>query len=251
MGATSDERAIERMRAVTISRQYGSGGGEVAARLARRLGWTLVDHQIVADAARQMGMREEEARKKDEDAPGFVDRLVNAVFLVAPPEVAVTPEELPVDLEHRYHETVRQIVTGAAEQGHVVIVGRGGQFLLAGHADALHVRIVAPLAQRIAYVALREGLDHDAARARVESKDRARVRYLQTYYHHDADDPLLYDLVLNSAILGLDELVDLIVAALADKAQQLGVPAAELGPAAGLGRYRGRPEDFRASWADD
>ena len=54
------------MRAITISRQYGSGGGEVAARLARRLGWQLVDHEIVAQVAHRLGITEEEAQVRDE-----------------------------------------------------------------------------------------------------------------------------------------------------------------------------------------
>jgi len=61
-----------------------------------------------------------------------------------------------------------------------VIVGRGGQVLLADRRDVLHVRVVAPLEHRVVYVALREGLDMDTARARVQAKDRARGRYMQT-----------------------------------------------------------------------
>jgi cytidylate kinase len=127
----------------------------------------------------------------------------------------------------------------------VVIVGRGGQVLLAGKRDVLHIRVVAPLELRVAYVAHREGLSLEAARLRVQAKDRARTRYMQTQYHCQHEDPHLYDLVIDTAVLDLDSAVDLICLALERKASRLTVPMAELGPAAGLAPYPGKPADFR------
>jgi cytidylate kinase len=141
---------------------------------------------------------------------------------------------------------MRQIITAAANTGHVVIVGRGGQVLLADERDVLHIRVVAPLELRVAYVARREGLDPDAARRRVQAKDRARTRYMKTQYHSQHEDPHLYDLEINSAVLDLDSAVDLICLAVERKASRLSVPAEELGPAAGLTAYPGKAADFRA-----
>jgi cytidylate kinase len=126
-----------------------------------------------------------------------------------------------------------------------VIVGRAGQVLLAQRRDVLHVRVVAPLKQRITYVARREGLDEASAQVRVQLKDRDRARYLQMQYQRSVDDPLLYDLVVNTGILDLDSAVDLICLALQRKAQRLSVPEKELGPAAGLAPYPSQPADLR------
>ena len=109
----------------------------------------------------------------------------------------------------------------------------------------LHVRIVAPLELRIAYVMSREGLDRVAAQARILRKDQEHARYLQTFYHRHPSDPHLYDLVLNTGILDLESAVDLISLALERKARRLATPVEELGPAAGLSRYPQRPGDFR------
>src|SRR5207245_11209947 len=114
--------------------------------------------------------------------------------------------------------TMREIITAAATTGHVVIVGRGGQVLLADKRDVLHVRVVAPLEQRVAYVVLREGLDTEAARRRVQAKDQARTRYMQTRYRLQHEDPHLYDLVVNTSVLSLDSALDPICLALAGKA---------------------------------
>ena len=143
-----------------------------------------------------------------------------------------------------YHEKLRHLVQEAATAGHVVIVGRGSQVLLADRRDVLHVRVVAPLEQRVAYAERREGLDPHAARTRVQEKDRARTRYMQTQFHCQHDDPRLYDLVINTAILDLDSAVDLICQALVHKASRLSVPVEELGPVAGLSRYPSQPADF-------
>jgi cytidylate kinase len=103
------------------------------------------------------------------------------------------------------------------------------------------VRVVAPLPQRVAYVTQREGLSPSAARARIRGKEQDRARYLQAQYHRTPDDPLLYDVVVNTGVLSLDSVVDLLLLALERKARQLTLPESELGPGAGLERYRGQP----------
>jgi len=227
-----NQKAIAAMHAVTISREYGSGGGEVAARLAQRLEWQLVDHQIVAEAARELDTHETVVQAHDEHAASVFSRLFGWPF-------PTTSQETQA-----YHEKLHHLVESAANAGHVVIVGRGGQVLLANRRDVLHVRVVAPLEQRVTYVVRREGLDRDTARKRVQEKDRARIRYIQAQLHRQPDDVNLYDLVINTAVLGLDSAVDQICLALEHKANQLSVPVEELGPAAGLSLYASQPADF-------
>ena len=230
-----NQQAINAMRAVTISREYGSGGGEIAARLARRLGWQLIDHQIVAQAASELGVHETVVQAHDEHVGGVISRIFQWPYPTSPEDAQA------------YYGMLRRVVLEAANTGHVVIVGRGGQALLADRRDVLHVRVVAPLEQRVAYVVLREGLDPGAARTRVQEKDSARIRYLQTQFQCQPDDPHLYDLAINTSILDLDRIVDLICQALEGKASRISVPLEELGPAAGLSRYPGQPADSPVS----
>jgi CMP/dCMP kinase len=163
--------------------------------------------------------------------------------LAPPPSAFTNTRPAPKD-ERAYQETMQQVVRAAATTGHVVIVGRGGQFILGDRRDVLHVRVVAPLEARVAYVARREEPNKDTARARVQEKDRARDRNMQAQFRQKPDNPDLYDLVINTAVLDLDCIVDLICLALEDKARRLSVPAEEIGPAAGLAPYAGRPADF-------
>lgn len=233
------------MRAITISRQYGSGGGEIAARIAQRLGWQLIDHQIVAEAAHVLGITEEDAHARDERVDRFVSRVVSTLHRSENGRGAAHIAHSHAPAEEAYYETVSQVVETAAQSGHAVIVGRGAQVLLSGQRDVLHVRVIAPLSSRIAYVARREGLDEAAARARIQLKDRDRMRFLQVQHHCDPDDPLYYDLIVNTGVLRLESAVDLVCLALAHKAELLGLPERDLGPAAGLTRYPSTPSDLK------
>src|SRR5690348_9159317 len=118
-----DTEAINRMRAITISREYGSGGGEIATRLAQRLAWQLVDHEVVVEVAKALGISEAEAEAQDERTEGIVSRLLSNLQLIEP-IMLVGATTLPEAEEQNYREALQNVVEAAARQGHVVIVGR-------------------------------------------------------------------------------------------------------------------------------
>jgi CMP/dCMP kinase len=240
-----DRDITARMRAITISRQYGSGGGEIAQRLAQRLQWQLVDHEIVVSVAQELGVSVEEAEAQDEYTESLTSRILSSLQAMQPALFAMTSPPAVTDMPS-YQEALCRVVRGSVATGHVVIVGRGAQVLLGQQRDVLHVRIVAPLEQRISYVMRREGIKHEeAARTRIQVKDQDRMRYLQTVHHRRPDDAVLYDITLNTAIFALDQVVDLICMALQEKATRIAVTTGELGPGIGMEPYPGRPGDFR------
>jgi cytidylate kinase len=239
-----DNDLINRMRAITISREYGSGGGEIASRLANRLGWHLIDHAIVERTALEMGTSTQEAEAHDEHAEGVVTRALNNILYIAPTSMILAPPEAFLSDED-YRSTVDKIVRAAVVRGHVVIVGRASQVTLAQQRDVLHVRIVAPFAKRVAYVMQREGLDRCAAESRIHIKDHDRRKYLENEYHQKPEDAHLYDLVLNTSVLDLESAVEVIWFTLEQKAGGLPRSTGDLGPAAGMTSYPGQPEDFR------
>jgi cytidylate kinase len=112
-----------------------------------------------------------------------------------------------------YVNMVGLVIRGLAQEGNVLIAGRGGQVLLKNHPNALHVQIVAPLAFRTSLVMERFSLDKRAAQNRLRASDRSRFDYLRRY--HDADwlDADLYHLVLNGGRTSLEQATDLIIAA--------------------------------------
>lgn len=242
------------VRVVTISREYGSGGGEIAARLARRLSWDLVDHAIVERTARALGTTLEDAEAHDESTSGFVFQILEAMRTLSPASMALAgaPPEAFL-LADDYRQTAEELVRAAAARGRVVIVGRAAQAILADRHDVVHVRVVAPFERRVAYVMRREGVDRHTAEARIHRKDHERAGYLEREYHHRPDDAPLYDLVVNTSRVDLDSAVDVICFTLHAIATSgrghestTGEPGklGELGPATGVSRYPTPPADI-------
>ena len=234
---------VNQMRAVTISREYGSGGGEIASRLAKRLGWQLVDHALVERAASEIGTSTQEAEVHDEHVQGMVLQALNSLLYLYPAAMASTPPEAFLS-DEEYYDAFNRVVRAAATRGHVVIVGRASQVILADLRDVLHVRVIASFEQRVVYVMQREGADRHTAESRIHTKDHERASYLGREYHHHPDDAHLYDLVLNTSLLDLQSAVDIICFTLHEIAKGLAKTKDELGPATGLSRYPTLPEDF-------
>src|SRR3954469_24117801 len=88
---------IDQMSTVTVSREYGSGGGEIARRLANRLGWHLVDHEVVVDVARALGVSEGEAEAHDEHIDTRASRILHSLGVVSSVVLAPLPLELSMD----------------------------------------------------------------------------------------------------------------------------------------------------------
>jgi CMP/dCMP kinase len=239
-----NKQTINQMRAITISREYGSGGGEIATRLARHLQWQLIDHEIVERVASELGTTIEETEAYDERTEGILARAFKNLQFLEPAYMTGASSETFLANEETYLKTVNRIVHAAAAQGQVVIVGRGSQVLLAQQRDVLHVRIIAPFEKRVVYVMEREGINQAAAESRIKMKDHDRMKHLELAYHRKSDDAHLYDILLNTSFLNLDSAVEIISFALQQKAKQLSVKTEELGPTVGLAPYPQKPEDF-------
>ena len=145
-------------------------------------------------------------RRQDEYTAGRVSQVLNSFLYLYPASMVSTPPEAFLS-DDEYRSVVNKLVRAAAEQGHVVIVGRASQVILAGLRDVLHVRILAPFEKRVAYVMQREGLDQHAAESRIHLKDHDRARHLEMEYHQKVEDGHLYDLVLNTSLLDLESAV--------------------------------------------
>jgi len=123
--------------------------------------------------------------------------------------------------------------------------------LLGARRDVLHVRIIAPLEYRVRYVMQRERLDHTVAFRRIEGKERDRSNFLMLVHHKDPADARLYDLVLNTGVLDLNSVVDLILLALDRKASRMQMPDDTLAPDAGLEPYAEPPGNIQPVSRED
>lgn len=198
---------------ITVTRQYGAGGSQVAELVARTLGWTVIDNEFVEEVARRAGLSSAEVAQREERAPGLLERLARTLA-AASPELFIT-ESAVSDVERDEKTIVRmseRIIHEAAAIGRVVLVGRGAQAILALHPDALHIYLVASKPWRMKLAVDRLGVDPAKVEKELDETDRRRDQYTKTYYNRTRADPTNYDLVLNAERLGLEGAAELVVA---------------------------------------
>ncbi|UCC87184.1 MAG: cytidylate kinase-like family protein [Anaerolineales bacterium] len=181
------------MGAITISRQMGSRGDELALQVAQRLGWRRVCRDLINQAALAAGVPQVALAEIDE--LGFLGLRPSTKEWQA------------------YQSQVKRIIRDLADQGDVVIVGRGSQMVLRGRPDVLHVRVVAPFEARVAQLQEERQVSAESACACLEASDKARTRYLRRSHAARLNDPTLYHLTLNTGFLSLSQAVDLIIQA--------------------------------------
>jgi cytidylate kinase len=186
-----EERLTESRRpVVTVSRLHGAGGGEVAKRLAAELGLDLFDREIIQRIAESAHLSERVVSSLDEkDQELLTDWLAS-----------IASHSYLSLAEYRYH--LSRIVGAMAHHGGAVILGRGAHLIL-GQGEALRVLVVAPLETRVRAVMEREGLGEREARRRIVSVEADRKAFLMKHFHADFADPTTFDLVVNTAVLGI------------------------------------------------
>jgi cytidylate kinase len=220
------------MAVITISRPYGSGGDEIAVRVCEMLGYRYFDKRWMAQVAPEVGLNEGEIVDFSEDQhrpPSrarsylgyfrdyYPDDLIGQRLIVAQArtwnEAGVGARNVDVvQLDEAASLNIMQAaVRAACKLGDIVIVGRGGQAILRDEPGVLHVRIEAPLEDRMQHVEDHEHVDRATARKMVASREMAGADYLKRFYAVDWSDPTLYHLVINASKLDVEAAAQLIV----------------------------------------
>jgi CMP/dCMP kinase len=199
------------MPLITVSRQYGSGGSEIAGRVAAALGWQLYDNAVVEEVARRLGMSTADVSARDERVPSFPERIASAMALGVP-EVMPTVADLAAQpSEERIVEMTKRVIEEAVQAGPAVLVGRGAQSMLAARADALHVFCYAPTEALESYAITNLGVSPPEAHRVVAENNHQREQYVKRHWKRNWRDVANYHLCVNTAWLGLDGAAELIV----------------------------------------
>ena len=190
------------VRVITISREFGSGGSEVARILAERLNWKLIDDPLVAEIAKRAHVSTELARRYDECVDPWFHRMFKALWHGGYEGVVSHGELNAFDAEAMAGLWTR-VIRESAQLGSCVIVGRGGQCLLQGRKDVFHVSVFAEMEQRVRNLRgvlrrhLPPGIDPQAM---AQESDQRRSQYVRRYFGEDWKDYRLYHMVVNSAV---------------------------------------------------
>jgi cytidylate kinase len=211
------------MAVITLSRQFGSGGEAIAARVCEILGYRYFDKKMIVRAASEVGLSEEEIIDFSEDnykTRSFVDHLMTGwrgsraiaqsytwqeeIFGLGPKAMSALDEVKNIGL-------VESAIRAAYQRNNVVIVGRGGQAILKDKPGVLHVRIQAPLEARVLCLHQRENYSLGWAQDIAINRDRAAADYLERFHNIDWADSALYHLVINTRQLDTEAAAQLII----------------------------------------
>lgn len=172
------------MSVITVSRQMGSLGTQIAHAVAKELNYEYMDKDKIEKALRNYGLSALEAETFDEKPPPFWDYM---------------------DMQkNKFLHMLQPLIHGLAKKDNVVIVGRGGQVLLKDFPGVLHVRIIAPFDLRIQRMIERGVGDKRQAMESLRRSDRDSARFMRSFFDVDWDDPGLYDLMINTRHLSAE-----------------------------------------------
>src|ERR1700739_921963 len=165
------------IRIITIDREYGSGGADIARKDAERLGWRLWDQLLTNEIARLMDCDCQAVEKHEEKRDPLYYRLFKAFLRGSHEGVQNVPRMKMVDADC-IREVAERVVKGAAEEGNCVIVGRGSAYYLQSRTDAFHVFIYAPFESKVRRL-LEEGNNENDALQLAETVDRDRADFIK------------------------------------------------------------------------
>jgi cytidylate kinase len=200
------------IRVITLEREYGSGGGEIAASIAARLGWRLWDQLLTEEIARRLDCDCGAVAKHEEKRDPAYYRLLKA-FMRGSFEGSLNAPRLNMVDTDCVREVAQKLMPEIANAGNAVIVGRGSAYYLSRRVDAFHVFIYAPFQERVRSLQA-TGKSHKEAIELVETIDRDRADFISKYFNVDWPGRHRFHLMVNSG-MGNEVAVEIILDALA------------------------------------
>jgi hypothetical protein len=196
---------------ITIEREYGCGGGDIAQLLAKQLGWKLWDQLLTAEIARVARCPEAVVEAREERRDPLYYRLFKS-FLRGSYEGSLNAPKLNLVDSETIVRITERVVLHAAEKGNSVIVGRGSQQFLKNRPDTLRVFLYALREDKVRRL-LARGKTQQEAEQLVDTVDRERADFIQRYFHVEWPDRAIYHIMMNTAI-GDEGVVKMILSAL-------------------------------------
>jgi cytidylate kinase len=209
------------MSVVTIRGPLGSGAPEIGRQLAQLLKADYVDREIIAEVAARLHREEQDVIAKEMPPSTLLGRIAEALERTLPFGVGFEGAYLPawqIPLnDRRYFQTLESVVRELARSQALVIRGRGSQFILRDDPRVLHVLVVAPLELRVKRVMEDLKVDQEAARQEIARFDNSSREFIKRYFQAELEDPVFYDLVINTGYLSFSSAATIVIDALAFK----------------------------------
>ncbi|MFZ0613665.1 MAG: cytidylate kinase-like family protein [Desulfobacterales bacterium] len=198
------------MAVITISRQFGAGGKTVGKMIADKLGYTFADDDIIQMVAEAANVSPHWVESIEKEAGGKLSRVVSSMVSKRLVDRILKDERGYLD-ERLYLDYLVVIIAQIAEEGNVVILGRGSQYILNDHPDAYHILLLNSFENRTRFMMEHYDFSDSRAAQIVTREDKRRLNLYRKIGKTDYDDPALYNLVLNMARVPLPTAVKLVM----------------------------------------
>ena len=197
------------MAVITISRQFGAGGITLGKMIAKELGYTFADEDIVKMVAKEANVSPHWVETVEKEAGGKLSRIVTKMVSKPLVERILKDERGYID-EEMYLDYLVLIIAQIADEGDVVILGRGGQYILDDHPDAYHILLINDIDNRAKFMMEHYDLSQSKAAQVISREDKRRVNLYRKLGKTDYDDSSLYHLVLNMGRISLEQALKLV-----------------------------------------
>jgi len=192
------------MAVITISRQYGAGGKTLGKMVATELGYEFADSEIIAKVAEMANVSTHWVETVENEAGGKLSRFVSRMVSRPLVDKILKGERGYID-ETIYLDYLVLIIAQIADEGDVVILGRGSQYILDDHPEAFHILMIDEFDNRVRFMQKNYDLSESRATRLIRGEDKRRKTLYQKLGKTDYDDPYLYHLVLNMSKVSLEE----------------------------------------------
>ena len=192
------------MAVITISRQFGAGGITLGKMIADELGYTFADEDIVKMVAKEANVSPHWVETVEKEAGGKLSRIVTKMVSKPLVERILKDERGYID-EEMYLDYLVLIIAQIADEGDVVILGRGSQYILDDHPDAYHILLINDAVNRAKFMMEHYDLSQSKAEQVVSREDKRRMNLYRKLGKSDYDDSSLYHLVLNMGRISLEQ----------------------------------------------
>ena len=197
------------MAVLTVSRQFGAGGRTLGKHVAEKMGYTLIDEDMVGKIAERAKVSKNWVRSIEKEAGGSLLKFMS--YLVPQRYVNQILDDTRGYIDEEvYISTLSEVINELAKEDNCVIVGRGGQYILRDHPTAFHVLLVAEMPDRINFMVEHYKLKAEEAKTVVRVREKRRVNLYRKFGREDYNDPHLYHFVLNMSKLSMDQASDLV-----------------------------------------
>ncbi len=186
------------IKIITIEREYGCGGGEIAQKVANQLGWKLWDQLLTEEIARLAKCPKAVVEVREERTDPLYYRLFKS-FMRGSYEGSINAPKLNLVDSETILRITKRVVEHVAERGNCVIVGRGSQQFLKSRPDTLRVFLYAPREDKVQRL-LARGKSPEEAEQLVDTVDRERADFIQKYFNVEWPDRSIYHTMMNTAI---------------------------------------------------